>query len=343
MADSARDGARLVQVDALRGLAALSVVLFHYTTRFYELFEPATRARLQFAHGHYGVNLFFIISGFVIYMTLDRTKRPMDFVVSRFSRLFPSYWAAIALTFAITHLLGLPHKLVEWPTALANLVMVHGLFGVPHVDGVYWTLEIELLFYAGMFALHRLGWLERIDRPLLALLALGALYGVVLAATGQASLPWRVYHMLILRYLPWFALGIAIYLWLHPRDAGTRRQAARLGAAALATLALVEGAALLLLTAGMAALVFLAAGNRLALLRTRPLVWLGGISYPLYLLHENIGWSLLLRLDAAGLDANVAAPLTLAAALLLSDALHRAVELPAMKRLRAAWRRRAAA
>jgi peptidoglycan/LPS O-acetylase OafA/YrhL len=88
---------RLVEIDALRGVAALAVVLFHYTTHFTKLFGASPPPTISFSMGHYGVNLFFIISGFVIFMTLEKTLRPMDFVVSRFSRLFPTYWVAIVL------------------------------------------------------------------------------------------------------------------------------------------------------------------------------------------------------------------------------------------------------
>jgi peptidoglycan/LPS O-acetylase OafA/YrhL len=108
-------------------------------------------------HGHYGVNLFFIVSGYVIFMTLHRTREPMDFVVSRFSRLYPAYWVAVGLTFAVTALLGLPGKEVSFGQALGNLLMFHGLLGVPDVDNVYWTLQVELLFYAGMFTVHAMG------------------------------------------------------------------------------------------------------------------------------------------------------------------------------------------
>lgn len=98
------DTSRLAEVDALRGIAAMSVVLFHYTTRFTELFAPPYSPTISFQNGHYGVNLFFIISGFVIFMTLERTSKPMDFVISRFSRLFPAYWFAIFLTYSITQI-----------------------------------------------------------------------------------------------------------------------------------------------------------------------------------------------------------------------------------------------
>src|SRR4051812_2873794 len=171
-------GQRLVGGDALRGVAALAGVLFFYTNRYTELFQPAPPPAASFPGGQYGVNLFFIISGFVIFMTLEKTRRPMDFVVSRFSRLFPAYWVAIALTFSITHWLGLPGKLVDGGAALANMIMVHGLLRVPHVDGVYWTLEVELLFYCGMLLLYRLGRLDRIHHVLMAMLFLRFTYFV---------------------------------------------------------------------------------------------------------------------------------------------------------------------
>ena len=208
MADNKR---RLIEVDSLRGLAALAVVLYHFTTRFTELYSPNPPPTFAFPDGHYGVNLFFIISGFVIFMTLEKTSRPLDFVVSRFSRLFPAYWAAIIITFSITHLLGLPGKLVDITAAVGNLIMIHGFFRIPHVDGVYWTLEVELLFYCGMFLLYRLGRLHLIHRVLLCLLALRLTYFVLERGFG-IELSWTLSRFLILSYIPWFSLGISIYL-----------------------------------------------------------------------------------------------------------------------------------
>ena len=88
-----------MELDALRGIAAFSVVLFHYTARYDSIYGHSNRLLFKFNYGHLGVNLFFIISGFVIFMTLDRTKSVIDFVVARFSRLYPAYWTALALTF----------------------------------------------------------------------------------------------------------------------------------------------------------------------------------------------------------------------------------------------------
>jgi len=340
MADKAKSN-RLVEVDALRGVAALAVVLFHYTTRFNELFGWNPLPAISFPDGHFGVNLFFIISGFVIFMTLEKTSRPMDFVVSRFSRLFPAYWAAVFLTFSITHLVGLPGKLVDAATAFANLPMIHGLFGVPHVDSVYWTLEIELLFYCGMFALYLMGRLHQIHHALRILLLLRLTY-FVLARVWGIELSWRLSHLLILEYIPWFALGISIYLVISRREAASRRQVAITATAAIGCLLIVDSLFLGTLAVFLTTAVFLAASGRASTLRHGILAWLGAISYPLYLLHENIGWSVLLRFQNWGLPTNAAVLLTIATSLIMAAALTRFVEQPAMRWIRNSYRERRA-
>ncbi|WP_088283362.1 acyltransferase [Ideonella sp. A 288] len=334
---TSKPGQRLAEVDALRGLAALAVVLYHYTTRFHELFGNGAEPVVAFPGGHYGVNLFFIISGFVIFMTLQRTTRPMDFVVSRFSRLFPAYWVSIALTFAVTHALGLPEKLVSLTTALANVFMLHGLFGVAHVDGVYWTLEVELLFYVGMFTLYRLNWLKHIHWALAALVTVMWVYFLAARFAG-IELSWTLSRLLILPYIAWFSLGVAIYLALNPRDAVDRPRSLLLAGYALVTMAFVQSMFVGGLACALAGLVYLAASGRIPVLGQSVLVWLGAISYPLYLLHENIGWSIQLQLLALGLPSVVIVPTTLAFSLALATVVSRFVERPAMAWIRARHR-----
>ncbi|MCM8595410.1 acyltransferase [Accumulibacter sp.] len=331
---------RLVEVDALRGIAALSVVLFHYTTRFNELFGELPLPMLSFAHGHLGVNLFFIISGFVIFMTLERTLRPMDFVISRFSRLFPAYWFAILLTFLITHALGLPGKLVGVGTAVGNMLMFHGVFGMAHVDGVYWTLEVELLFYCGMFLLYRVQRLDLVNKVLLAMLLLRVGYFISERVFG-VDLPWMIFRFLILRYIPWFAIGISIYQLVSRGDTAGWAPLVTIFCA-LATLLLVEPPVLALIAAALGALVYLAASGRAPVLRIGPLVWLGSISYPLYLLHENIGWSMQLRLRAYGLDPDQTVVVVVLFSLGLAWAVTAWIEQPAMRWIRQAYGRRRA-
>lgn len=339
MADSdpgAGSRRRLVEIDALRGLAALAVVLFHYTTRFVELYQPQPSPTLSFDGGQYGVNLFFIISGFVIFMTLERTRCVADFVVSRFSRLFPTYWFAILLTFLVTHLLGLPGKLVGADVAMANMVMLHGLFRVPHVDGVYWTLEVELLFYCGMLLLYRLNALGRIDAVLAGLLLLRLAYFAA-DRLFQVDLPFIAYRVLILGSIPWFALGISVYLHIECRNPPSLRDFA-IPALAVTTLLLTESPFSAALAVVLGALVLAASLGRARWLQVRPLIWLGTISYPLYLLHENIGWSLQLRLLSVGMPTDWTVAVVLAVALALGHLVTRLVEQPSMRLVRSLYR-----
>ena len=326
----------------------MAVVLFHYFTKFDELFGHTTLPMLTlpwgsingvnlFALGHYGVNLFFMISGFVIFMTLERPKQPMDFVVSRFSRLFPAYWVAVALTFSVVWVLGLPGKETSLAQAIANLSMLHSFFNVPHVDGVYWTLEVELLFYAWAFVAYRLGCLHRVHALLLAAMALRLVYFIA-AAYFRVDLPWIASRYLILNYIAWFALGVMVYRLSGLASVGGRStRGADLGVAACAIglLSIVHTPWIGVLALIFAAVLWGAASGRLPWLGNRVFLGLGIISYTLYLVHENIGWAVMRPLQAAGWSSMATIVFALVLSLLLATALTLLVERPAM-----AWIRR---
>lgn len=147
---------RLTELDALRGIGALCVLVFHYSTRFHELFPQAEHVPFSFPGGNYRVLLFFTISGFAIFFTLDRIRNVADFVVNRFARLYPAYIVAMLLTLSIEYL-GHVYALLVGPGAiLANLTMLQGFAFIPEVDGAYWTLTVEIAFYVCMIALWNL-------------------------------------------------------------------------------------------------------------------------------------------------------------------------------------------
>lgn len=330
------DAARLHGVDALRGVAAVLVMLFHYTTRYQEKFGHLEPPSFGVPWGHLGVNLFFMISGFVIFMTLERTTRPADFLVSRFSRLYPAYWAAALLAFAIGRAVPELGAHVTDRQALANGLMFHNLLGVPNIDGVYWTLEVELLFYWAMFLLWLTVGFASSRRWLAVWLALS-----VLSALGSRlglPMPYIVTRVLILTYLPYFALGILVYRHFMQRQF-TWRADGVLGAAALAAIALVDTPLRAVWACAFLALFVLVAFRWASSPAVRALAQLGAISYPLYLVHETMGWALIRNLEARGIGTDAAIAAAIAAALALATLLHVAIEAPAMKWLRAAWKR----
>lgn len=122
---------RLSELDALRGIAALMVVIGHYTARYNDFYTPISFP-FKFEYGGYGVQLFFLISGFVIFLTLNKTRHPLEFVVSRFSRLYPAYWVAVLLTFTLISIFSLPDTITTPSTydALVNLTMLQRWFRI---------------------------------------------------------------------------------------------------------------------------------------------------------------------------------------------------------------------
>ena len=131
---------RLAELDALRGLAALSVVFYHFTTWYNNKFIMHIHPLFSFWFGYCGVHLFFMISGFVIFMTLEKTAKPFDFIVSRFSRLYPAYWAVILFNLILISPID-PRQFI------LNATMLSPWLHSKYVCGAFWTLSVELAFY----------------------------------------------------------------------------------------------------------------------------------------------------------------------------------------------------
>jgi peptidoglycan/LPS O-acetylase OafA/YrhL len=154
------DAARLGWLDALRGFAALTVLCFHLSP---VVLGPELHLRI-FRHidvGKYGVLLFFLVSGYVIPMSLERHGSLRRFWVGRLFRIYPAYLATIAVVgvLALAGLTKLPGSVRASPftAVLAHATMLTDLLGVRGVVRVFWTLGYEMIFYlvvAGLFALR---------------------------------------------------------------------------------------------------------------------------------------------------------------------------------------------
>ena len=316
---------RLHGLDALRCVAALMVMLFHYTTRYDQKFGHLTAPLFNAPRGYLGVNLFFMISGFVIFMTLERTSEPKDFLVSRFSRLYPAYWVAAILTFATEALAPELGKNISWAQALGNVLMFQNLVGIPSIDGVYWTLEVELLFYWAMLLIWLVGGFASPWRWIGTWLALSTVAG--LAKVIGLPFPQIASRMLILPYFPYFALGCVLYIHF-VRNSFRWPVEGVLGAFALLAIAINDPFIFVACTLGFLLLFYLVV-RRYAMTRVVLfLAWIGIFSYPIYLVHETIGWTAIHWLEARGYNANLAIAGAAVTALTVAYLLHIAVERP---------------
>lgn len=328
---------RVVELDALRGLAALAVVAFHFTTFYGREVGHLGSAPWSFAFGNYGVQLFFLISGFVIFMTLERTRTAADFVVSRFSRMFPAYWAAILISAAFVYSIGLPSQWLPWKEVVVDFTMIQDLLGARHLDGSYWTLEVELFFYVQMLFWYAIGQLKRIHWVIAGWLVLAVACGLAMKTGRHFSYLAR--ELLILRHIPFFALGILFYR-LRTTPQGFRLDTLLIGVC-LVAIAIAYPPVFTLVAVTCCVIFTLFVTDRLTWLRAAPFAFFGAISYSLYLLHQAIGFSVIWHLEHdAGLGAGLAAICAALLVTLLAVALTFLVERPVMRWIRDIRKRR---
>lgn len=290
---------RLVLLDGLRGLAALGVVLYHFMAYPHELgwgldaAEVFPRASSVAAYGAFGVQMFFIISGFVILMSAWG-KPTAHFVASRIARLFPAYWAAVLITgVGFYWLAGWG---VNGARVAANLTMLQTPFGVKNIDGAYWTLWVELCFYILVGLLLARG--ASVNKVLL-FIGLWPLAGALASAGGMDS----VALLLQPTYAPLFAGGMGLFIiyrfghsfmpWL--LVAFNVCLAVMTAATKNVPLmnksldGLVDGKVAMALIVILFALVATATLTRARSWGGAPAMWSGRLTYPLYLFHQYWG------------------------------------------------------
>ena len=337
---------RYDQVDVLRGLAALCVVVSHYSSHSVKFFGAAP-FHLDTIYGYYAVELFFVISGFVIALTLGRSGTWRDFAVSRATRLYPVYWVSLTLMVVVERLVfGHPIWIGGY---LANLTMVQEFLGVANLDNVYWSLTVELAFYTTIGAVFATGFWRHIELVAAFWLATACLWSLLDEQLGF-PLPALVHRQLVLAHVPFFIAGIAFYR-IQARGISWARGGLLLGALAavgwMEALPLSPDAADAALTRmGVTALLFvlfgLAITGQLRFAVSPVTLWLGSISYALYLSHRNLGYSTMFRLHEAGVPVWINLITVLAGALTLATLLTYLVERPAQRALRQWYRSRTA-
>jgi peptidoglycan/LPS O-acetylase OafA/YrhL len=321
---------RLEFVDALRGLSAMAVFVSHASERL----DAGLREIIHthFDLGHFGVILFFLCSGFVIPMSLERQGSLRRFWIRRVCRLYPLYWSTILISVTLAYMVSkypspLPFLAAHGHVILANLTMLELFLGYPYLRGEYWTLMFEMLFY-GVVTL--LVFTKLIRRTVVFTV------GLMLAAIVVEGLLPLMYGVQIasgmISFLAIMFLGTVCYR-LHCRDISARAGIAMLGLAlvmiVITTLpdllhASDRGLHTQAMSARIGAIVVFGMALLLRVARLpRPVLFLGMLSYSLYLMQGYV-----LLLNIGNIFANAA--LWLLSLLMLATATYYLVERPGM-------------
>lgn len=327
---NASGAAQFRSIQVLRAIAAVSVVFFHLKNGA--------------SFGRFGVDIFFVLSGYVIAMVVGGGQRPLPFILHRIARVVPLYWMATSAIFMLA--LAMPTLFLGTQANAGNLLK--SLFFLPYFKesgGLYpmltvgWTLNYEMFFYLAVTAALLLrpgGWMWGAA----AIVALG--YG--LGQQLPQAMAWGSFLHCPLLFE--FMFGLAAYRWRGVRVG------IRIPNAAYVMLALLSYAAMaamdvqrsgddllrfgvpsLLLVIALTQLEPLFASNRHWAMRLA--VHLGNASYAIYLTHyylvEGVRNILAPRLPLLALDTFVGATLTIAAALAIGTLTYRWIDRPATR------------
>jgi peptidoglycan/LPS O-acetylase OafA/YrhL len=325
---------RLGFLDFVRGIAAFAVLMQHTGETLWPSINWATHQYVNV--GRFGVVAFFLVSGFIIPFSLERGGSVRRFVMGRFFRLYPLYWLSLGAILVIYHFRHdaltpdfRTHLLLH---AVVNFTMIQELVGVPHAIGLYYTLTVELVFYALCALLFATGLLHRSVRNAWAVLGASVVVGTIV--------PFAIGHrapMAGLFYVSSMFIGTVVYRYStgHARLVDVK---ALVAAVALFGLVgcfvnyvhyhdLNDSDPFTFWGATIAwSVAYLFFFGAFAMRREQfpgPFLWLGRVSYSLYLMHP-----LVVVLVVHWTHRPLAFLVVVVVSLLLADTTFRFVELP---------------
>tara|TARA_Y100001954_G_C15740651_1_gene568197 strand:+ start:6 stop:869 length:864 start_codon:yes stop_codon:yes gene_type:complete len=226
------------------------------------------------------------------------------FIASRISRLYPAYWFSVLFTSFFIFTLGFNYYDIELKQILLNLSMIHEMFGVKSVDGVYWSLLVELRFYFLIFIFLVINQFKKLDIDyfILSWLSISILFFLEF---DLFSISWLKY-LLIHDWASYFISGMIFYKIYEK------------GYSVKYTLMLVLSLTLslnystiytdfltnlfdynfnkyisMLIIIFFYLLIFIISLGGLKILNKKSLLKLGLLTYPLYLVHQNFGFILI--------------------------------------------------
>jgi peptidoglycan/LPS O-acetylase OafA/YrhL len=333
---------RIDALDAWRAISIISVMAFHYLVCFAPpLFDTATYGDIygfrrsypfQLEFGKFGVLVFFVISGMVITMTLLRSRDALDFAFKRFSRLYPAYLACMTFTFVFVAFFGLQGWRVSLLDYVGNLTMLAYRMRMKMVDPAYWSLAIEIEFYFYI----ALAWL-----------ALKRSFWIGVIILGLIGIPASIFNekaadaIFLAQYMPFFLGGMAA--WFALRE-NRMREASWLALAAIIIYAFRWKSITLLNNPSLFAAIglFLCCALLIASVAfnvSHPiLAYIGRRSYSLYLIHQNVGLSIIHQLTSRTHEL-IAIAAACAASFALAEVSYRLMEQRCGNFLRTHWKK----
>ena len=296
-----QDNSRIKSIDGLRGLAIVLVVGFHTYARWPSHIPWVTLYKdvSTFKYGFLGVELFFLISGFVIYRTLEKCTSFKEFLYRRWLRLFPAmFCASFLIYFSSFYLAERPGGSIKILDMISGMLFIEdellnklqSFYKIKTIEGSFWSLFVEIKFYIVFGALY----FYKPSKALLNLVLIFLTYFVcsILFKYYSNQFPQKINEIFSaifsLRYIGWFCVGAAQYM-AYSTQKRIYKYASFLLMLPTSWMMSGNNSALFAACWLVFIIFYLAINNKIVstLFSSKNAVFIGFISYPLYLIHEN--------------------------------------------------------
>ena len=309
---------RIAILDGFRFIAISMVILFHFLSKCtypgnncncYPYGDQFSNLWLS-KYGYLGVHFFFIISGFVIIMTLERCNKFLEFIMRRLSRLLPALLVCSVVTFTLINLFG--PKNISINSFLPSLTFTDPFIwkfltknpNLTYVDGAYWSLVVEMKFYilvAIIFFINKERFLRNWIIFVIILVAFNYLLKIISIQTNYThfkTIQEYFQNLFITKYLLFFSFGIYFYNLFQRRKLAFNKTLI-FSALVVLQMILLENLIEILIFSMFIALfiIFIYKEKWLTFLCNPLIAKIGLISYPLYLIHQNVGGLIIYKID----------------------------------------------
>lgn len=301
---------RIAYIDGLRGIAILMVILFHAYSRWADTLygvDAFTQFPL-FKYGYLGVQLFFLISGFVILMTLEKSKNLPGFIFRRWSRLFPAMAICSFIIFSSSNFF------YERPNGIPNLIdLLPGLtfvepyywnklleFNTRNLEGVFWSIYIEFKFYI----VAALIYFNFKSKHFVLIIFIFFMSWFTLEHLNPYKYHFfiSIFHSITFhlgfKYFGWFASGAAFYLYTKSHKINWFFYGLIISIiSSFSEGGIYDGKLWGALLISLFFALSICSLKLQSMMKNKTLLFFGFISYPMYLLHENMMISSSLKLS----------------------------------------------
>ena len=325
-------------LNVIRGFSAILIVLYHYTTQYNISIGHLKPYPVMIPWGCHAVYTFFILSGFLtMYSSYHKRDASKTFLVKRVIRLYPIFWICVLVT-TLYMMLIMPERVRTLQQIILNFTMVPALFRSEAVDGVYWTLSKELMFYVIYALAIKWGNIFKSKAWLWLWLAIGILGSFYCCGSIDFPAQSLVSFLFIPEYAFSFLAGCGIFYFYHEENNVQRIKMIIFVLICIGYCAVLKTTEVTIFFIIMILLVGACANKhineKLDFLKNvfLPILFVSEISYPLYLTHQFIGFGIIRILESSDFVNEIYLCIPIIHSIVLASILHFFVEIPIGKK-----------